>query len=80
MNVLNNIMDFVADGLIKIVGQFPSAPFSFESHVSALRDFWSYANWFIPFYEFKVIFNGWLLVFFLCVSVMITIKVIMKFS
>ena len=78
--MIDGIMDFLADGLIKFVSRLPVAPFSFDDYISAFSSYLGWINWFIPFYIFEEIFSVWFLAFSLCCSILITIRVIMQFA
>lgn len=75
-----NVVDFLADGVIKFASQLPQAPFSFTDYVTAFSQYLGWINWFIPFYIFEEIFSVWFLTFTLCATILITIRVIMQFA
>lgn len=78
--MLENLMDFLGVGILKFILKMPLPTFDFDDYVAVLNDYLGYINWFIPFYRIYPIFTTWLFSFIAFLSILIVIKVIIKYG
>lgn len=78
--MLDNLMDFLGLGVLKLILKMPVPSFSFDNYISVFSSYLGYINWFVPFGTMYTVFTNWLFGFVAFLSVLIVIKVIFKFG
>lgn len=56
---LGKLLDFLFDGLVKLISRLPGSPFDYEDYLSSLNGILQPLNYFVPFYLFSQIFLAW---------------------
>lgn len=74
MNVLDSVLDFFSNVLIKFASRLPTSPFDFTSYVSSLREILGVVNYFVPFYLFAQILTVWYAMLVGAVGVLLVIR------
>lgn len=69
--MLNTLIDFFSQTVIKYLGRLPTVPYSFDSYVNSMSDIMGYVNYFIPFYAMKTMFDLWAIAFLNAVSIIV---------
>lgn len=56
---VGKLLNFLFDGLVKLVSRLPASPFDYSDYVTAVNGILQPLNYFVPFYLFSQIFAVW---------------------